>query len=854
MRTRVALLAVALLVACLKDKAPTGVDATSARLGLRFQVVTTPGSQLHIQIYYLDQGPTAAGTPAFLLDQVQPIGTGTTSFPLTVDLSPCLTDPHRQTAGPQCELFVSVALIRNGVTVDSVTLAPVPAVPGQVINVTPTISVSAIGSVVVVPATDTVGVGGTVQLGDTVRDINGAIVPGHAVTWISGDTTIAHVDTGGNVTGVKIGTTKVTAKAGSQSASATVVVIKGASIVASQDTVAFTGNVKATGGGNLVTVTLASSDTAVVIQGLAVGTITYGAGQPTGWVNATIFQNLGAAVKRRRPGVLMGSRVRHISPLPIGGAIVTPAYLELSVSDSLRAGTYTATVPVTAAGVAPATIHVTYTLTDAPLIALSPTTLQFNQYASGSTVAPAQTVAVSNSSVGTLGTVSVAFTSYGSATSGWLNTTVNGNTISVQPNTTALPLGPDSAFFYVIATNAVNQYQQVTVNISSAVTFAKVVTGNAFACGLTTGGTVYCWGDNTYGQLGNATPGFVQTPVYVAVPGVTAVTAPALDIAAGARHACVVAGANSTAFCWGDNTRGQAGVAPAGGIVTTPTAVGGIGGATTITAGGAHTCVTQSGIGYCWGDNSAGQLGIGVADSTARPTPLAVSVSMTAISAGLAHTCSVNAGNLFCWGSDSAGQVGDDSSGIGRVVTNPRPINVLDLSGLPVTVATVSAGGAHTCAIDANKNAYCWGNNTSGQLGNLTTGAPNAHPSPVANSFTANLISAGYDHTCAISAAGGAYCWGANQNGQLGVGGPGVSRPAPIFIVNGNQGTFTTISASATGDATCDIAAPIASCFGFNIAIANTVDPSPVQVPGQPAAAGVTAARVRITVRPGGRR
>ncbi len=217
--------------------------------------------------------------------------------------------------------------------------------------------------------------------------------------------------------------------------------------------------------------------------------------------------------------------------------------------------------------------------------------------------------------------------------------------------------------------------------------------------------------------------------------------------------------------------------------------------ATDITAGGSHSCAIYNlGTPYCWGSNDDGQLGTGNTTNRARPFPvdisgLAAGLVFKQISAGFFHTCAVvglsgsDASNsVYCWGKNDRGQLG---LGVANSTLVLSPTAVANPGGL--VAKKVSSGFAHTCAIygdsgsDSNDRAYCWGNNDEGQLGDGSgvynsgsqtwTTLPTSRFAPYAvTSLTAvNDISAGAMSSCA-SAASGLYCWGGGGSGQLGNG------------------------------------------------------------------------------------
>ena len=198
---------------------------------------------------------------------------------------------------------------------------------------------------------------------------------------------------------------------------------------------------------------------------------------------------------------------------------------------------------------------------------------------------------------------------------------------------------------------------------------------------------------------------------------------------------------------------------------------------TQITTGTEHVCsVDAAGAAYCWGNNNLGQLGDG--STTDSDVPVAVDTSgtlagqtLTQITTGTEHVCSVDAaGAAYCWGNNNLGQLGD-----GSTTDSDVPVAV-DTSGTLAgqTLTQITAGGSHTCALDSAGAAYCWGEGYYGELGGGIGGfsalAVAVDTSGVLHGKALAQITAGEFHTCAISTAGAAYCWGRNDHGQLGDG------------------------------------------------------------------------------------
>ena len=285
-------------------------------------------------------------------------------------------------------------------------------------------------------------------------------------------------------------------------------------------------------------------------------------------------------------------------------------------------------------------------------------------------------------------------------------------------------------------------------------TFAAVSAGSSHTCGVTPDGTTYCWGDNTFGELGDGTTTNRTTAVRV-LGGLTFAS-----VSAGNLSTCGVT-TGGAAYCWGWNGAGQLGDGTTTNRAVPVTVLGGLT-FTTLTAGLNHSCgVTTAGAAYCWGQNSHGQLGDGT--TTGRNSPVAVvgALVFAAVSAGGYHTCGLTTAHAaYCWGQNTGGQLGDGTTTDG---TSPVPV----LGGL--SFAAVGAGGGHTCGMTTGGAAYCWGGNSSGQLGDGTTTNRSA-PVAVMGGLRFAVVSAGGAHTCGVTTGAAAYCWGRNSSGQLGDG------------------------------------------------------------------------------------
>lgn len=299
----------------------------------------------------------------------------------------------------------------------------------------------------------------------------------------------------------------------------------------------------------------------------------------------------------------------------------------------------------------------------------------------------------------------------------------------------------------------------------------KVETGNGFSCALAEQ-KVYCWGVDNYGQLGNGAAAASTVPGEITTTALAGKTITALSV--GVHHACVIAGGE--AYCWGHNGFGKLGQGNATGTFASPIAVDPalLGSSVTfIDAGSNGTCAVSGGKAYCWGYNQYKQIGDGSTVSTiTRPTAVNTSgylsgKTVTSVHSGGVHSCALAEGKAYCWGSQSASGTPENSS-------LPVPVDTTGaLAGK--TVTALGTGDQHSCAV-ADNSTYCWGGNSKYQMGNNTsTSVPN-YQLPVGNDiygifFNRQItsLSVGYDHSCVV-ASGKAYCWGYNTTGQIGQG------------------------------------------------------------------------------------
>jgi alpha-tubulin suppressor-like RCC1 family protein len=313
--------------------------------------------------------------------------------------------------------------------------------------------------------------------------------------------------------------------------------------------------------------------------------------------------------------------------------------------------------------------------------------------------------------------------------------------------------------------------------------FGMLVRGMDSTCGLTPPGEAWCWGRDEFGQLGNGDAlGSSLVPWRVdqaAVP----VPRAFVRIYDGFDHSCGLT-AKGRAFCWGKNNYGMLGCGDYQADHQSPIAVD----TSTITGGKAfrqlalgyyHSCgLTVEGVMYCWGANFWGALGDGglVSDSSVPvavdTTPITGRKDVIDIAAGSDYSCALTADGLaYCWGNGAEGALGN---GLFECCMDlPGPVDLTPLGGR--TFARLALGFNHSCALTGDGTAFCWGADNYGQLGDggdeQNAAVPRLVDTSVINGVRTFVdLTAGYQHTCAITASGVPYCWGCNSYGGLGNG------------------------------------------------------------------------------------
>jgi uncharacterized repeat protein (TIGR01451 family) len=374
----------------------------------------------------------------------------------------------------------------------------------------------------------------------------------------------------------------------------------------------------------------------------------------------------------------------------------------------------------------------------------------------------------------------------------------------------------------------------------------SISAGGYYTCALADHGRIQCWGDNTYGVLGDRTAGMQKRPL----PALALESVQQMGLSVW--HSCGIV--NQGVRCWGNNSFGQLGDGSTVDRILSVSAHGLTQGVALIASGRYHTCAVQNNAGVadqvrCWGRNRSGQLGDGTTTDRYVPTAVAgLTEEILAIQTKEAHTCVITASRrVKCWGENAYGQLGD-----GSTQNRLAPVEV----ALPpaVTVAAIAVGAAHSCALTPDGVVYCWGSNSAGELGN---GSSQGQVLPVAVQnlrAPATQLTAGESFTCAALGRQGVDCWGDNRAGQLGSGSTGGQSLTLLPVRNVENQEIVSLSAGHTH--TCAVAVSGAVfCWGNGELGTDGVAPSngAVAVLGLPGpAVEVKAGAAHTCVRLGG--
>ncbi|MEW6756902.1 MAG: VWA domain-containing protein [Acidobacteriota bacterium] len=344
--------------------------------------------------------------------------------------------------------------------------------------------------------------------------------------------------------------------------------------------------------------------------------------------------------------------------------------------------------------------------------------------------------------------------------------------------------------------------------------FVQVAAGNDHSLGLTSGGTVWAWGNNGSGELGDGTQTQSKYPKPVA--GLSGVVA----VAAG-NHWSLALKSDGTVWAWGDNGNGNLG----DNSTTdrwTPVQVSGLTGVTAIAAGAYHGVARKSnGTVWAWGDNVYGQCGDG--GSTDRLTPVQTTGITTgsAVSAGEHHTVILKSdGTVWACGINGDGQCGDNTT-----TTRRTSVQVMGLT----SITAIASGWDHNLAVKSGGTLWVWGDNYYSQLGDGTT-TDRRIPVQLAGIANASSVAGGDKHSLLIRTDKNLWAWGTNGDGQLGDGST-ATRNTPVQV--------TAVSGVLQADGGYSHSLCVA--FGVSLTATPTAGPAPLAVSFQASATGGTA-------------
>lgn len=434
------------------------------------------------------------------------------------------------------------------------------------------------------------------------------------------------------------------------------------------------------------------------------------------------------------------------------------------------------------------------------------------------------------------------------------NTDCINNYFSVQTKISAAS-GVQRSIVAIQSDGEINQSAQRILNYAPLSSFGTTISaGNQHTCG-TKDGTLYCWGDPTNDKLGlddGNSSSEVKTPLRTSRSNLNKNSFLFEQIETGAEHSCALS-TDRIAYCWGNNVKWQLGnslivkpddvVDTDKGSDSSPLPVkinmSQVEGGTfkQITVGANHSCgLSDTNKVYCWGQNDNGQTGNKPTKDTniftQRATLIPIPAIISQISAGHSHTCALStSGDIWCWGYNNHYQLGDPSKKPTTVPFSRDPVLVAPGGDMHPgeKFKYVSAGSLHTCAVSTEEDIFCWGARDNGALGisalagdvthpafRIIVNNPNPNSAPIkfksvsaggsiynfddstsegktdcengigagCTATTGNpIVSPRNQHTCAVTTNNDIYCWGQNNQGQLGNGdtnGVQVSTPTKV--------------------------------------------------------------------------
>ncbi len=344
---------------------------------------------------------------------------------------------------------------------------------------------------------------------------------------------------------------------------------------------------------------------------------------------------------------------------------------------------------------------------------------------------------------------------------------------------------------------------------ASGMHFVTLTSGFFHSCALEADGRAWCWGDNAYRQTGQSKAGVPcdETSTCTLTPAPVETQLRFKAISAGVTHSCAIA-MDDSAWCWGGGYSSGRGMLGDGALTQSAIPVPVAGGLrfTSVSAGGRLTCALSiDGRAYCWG--SGGVVGDGRSVDALAPVEVAGKFRFISLAAGVSHACGVTSQQaMYCWGTNQSGQLGNGQTSditSGSLIVARSPVRVEG----DIAFQSVSAGADHTCGLTLAGEASCWGDNHVGEVGSGQPGPPASRPMPVVGAHRFTNVAAGTVHTCGLDETGTALCWGGNWFGGLG---DGTSKAANTGGERGTPGAVKTAvkfrAIAPGGSHTCGLA------------------------------------------------
>ncbi len=326
-----------------------------------------------------------------------------------------------------------------------------------------------------------------------------------------------------------------------------------------------------------------------------------------------------------------------------------------------------------------------------------------------------------------------------------------------------------------IGTLTTSMDKTIPSQVLTGLEWKELHSGEQFTCGLAMDDQVYCWGGNRRGKLANGEESSTDSPVNPIAPIVMA--GPFTGLAVGTNHGCVLDQVGD-AHCWGHNNQGRVGIGVAG-ETATPQLVNTDQTFVKTVSGEYSSCaLTDTGDVYCWGRGNYNALGNGSLDHQLTPAQVTAVSGATDLVMSSSNVCAVVPNDVLCWGSGNYGVLGQ-----GNRNDQVSPVSL----GGPETLVQLTLGNQTACGVSANNTGYCWGYGPV--LADMTDNTYYTTPTPLSMNHGPYkfLATSSTDHFCGIDPSDDAYCWGDNGDGELGdgMGGPGTYIDMPVAVTGG---------------------------------------------------------------------